>query len=203
MKPRVFIATPVYRFDRESVVKTSSELAALLELDAKVSVLDGYPWVDIARTVLVHEFLRSDSEWLFFRDQDVTFAAELMSRMLKLELPMVVAPYARRIGDGFDVHFVAGMVESAGLGCALIHREVLERIWAEYREDLSFDYDGVSLVHIFDRLFVQRDNGRQIWREDRAFCWRVRQAGIPIRAIAPAQVAHAGKVTTYRGESNG
>ena len=172
-----------------------------MELSASARIaITKVAWIEVARSLLVASFRQSESDYLMFRDQDIRFEPELLGRMLEKKAPMVVAPYVvsgeepQRFETTFDER---GEVTHAGLGCCLIRADVIESLWAKHYEELHFTQTGKVLVNLFDRMYVDRDNGRQMFKEDRAFCWRVRDAGFRITALSPATVTHDGVTATF------
>ena len=117
-----------------------------------------------ARNSLVEFTLKSDAEWLWFMDDDHAFSPDLLTKLLRWNLPLVVpvcltrtTPFApvtftERVGDDRYLPLYLpeqehqGLVELVAGGCAgmLIHRSVLEAVeppWFEYgfaSEDLIF-----------------------------------------------------------------
>jgi Fringe-like len=120
-----------------------------------------------ARNSLVKMVLESDTQWLWFMDDDHAFSPDILLRLLQHDLPLVVpvcltrsAPFApvtytERIEGSENASYLpvylpeqeeSGLVELVAGGSAgmLIHREVLEALdepWFEYgfaSEDLMF-----------------------------------------------------------------
>lgn len=120
-----------------------------------------------ARNTLVKTLLDSEHEWLWYMDDDHAFAPDLLLKLLRHDLPLVVpvcltrsAPFApvtytERIQDPVSPRYLPvylpeqeadGLVELVAGGSAgmLIHRtvfEALEEPWFEYgiaSEDLMF-----------------------------------------------------------------
>lgn len=197
--PSVFFATPVYRTDPEEAKAYAQTMTNALKIQNARLGLTMTPWIDVARSSLVGSFRVSECDYLHFRDQDIAYAPEVLERMLERKAPMIVAPYFVRHSEPrrFETVIEHGEVTHAGLGCALVRRDVVEALWDTYYEDLHFTQDGQILVNLFDRLYVERDNGRQMFKEDRAFCWRVRAAGHRIEALSPATVTHDGVESTF------
>lgn len=63
-----------------------------------LSLLDG-PAIQFARNILVHQFLRSRNDALFFLDADVPFNADNVARLLSHDEPIVCGLYAARSLD--------------------------------------------------------------------------------------------------------
>ena len=103
---------------------------------------------DANRMGIVDGFLADDADWLFFIDDDTVFPKGDISQMVKLQREFVSGVYFQdgtynpvayfRRDDGmYDA--VADFpknalfqVDSVGLGCALIHKSVFEKIMAAH-----------------------------------------------------------------------
>lgn len=161
-----------------------------------------------ARSVLVRIFLEeSQATHLFFVDSDVSFDPKLLAGMLRADLDFVAAPYPRREGIDFEgVQAVAkGLGEAAAyryaihvapeglhvapngigevlhmpLGCALMKREMLEKMVAAYAETLSFADRtlGPDATMTTVALFQLLLEDGELWGEDFSFCERWRRLG--------------------------
>lgn len=126
-----------------------------------------------ARNTLVEMTLQSGSEWLWYMDDDHAFSPDLLTKLLRHDLPLVVpvcltrsAPFApvtftEKIEDPESPRYLPvylpdqqedGLVELVAGGSAgmLIHRTVLEAVeppWFEYgfaSEDLIFCEKAVA-----------------------------------------------------------
>jgi GT2 family glycosyltransferase len=195
----VFFATPCYRGDPKAVLAWQEKIARELRIEeqSRFAVVVDVATLPLARAVLVEAFQRSDCEWFFFRDDDISIESRVLQSMVDLKKDAVVAPYKVRDEDRFDVTFADGVLTHAGLGCALIHRAVIDVLCVRYFDELSFTHRGVGLVSLFDNLRVRRDDGFQMFWEDRAFWYRVRSSGFVIHALDGAVVTHAGVTTTF------
>ena len=134
------------------------------------------------RNYLVDEFLKTQCTHLLMLDTDMTFPPDALERLLSHNLPMVAATYCMRMQPRTLVHRdlddcsdlpVMGEkpndvyeIASTGMGCVLMHREVLQRtrLCEGQRPLFEFAYTGYT-SHI---------------GEDVGFCRKVRNAGFSI-----------------------
>lgn len=133
--------------------------------EARLEQLIGGDWCG-ARNTLAQMTLDGGYDWLWFMDDDHAFSPDLLNRLLRHDLPLVVPVCLTRVPPFKPVTFVErlpdqefqylpahlpnyeddGVIELAAGGCAgmLIRREVLEAIeppWFEYKdrsEDIIF-----------------------------------------------------------------
>jgi hypothetical protein len=195
----VFFATPCYRGDPKAVLAWQEKIARELSIEerSRFAVVVDIAALPLARTILVDAFRHSECEWLFFRDDDISIEGRVLQSMIDLKKDAVVAPYKVRDEDRLDATFVDGVLTHAGLGCALVHRSVIDVLCVRYFDELSFTHRGTTLISLFDNLRVGRDDGFQMFWEDRAFWYRVRSSGFVIHALNGAVVTHAGVTTTF------
>lgn len=157
--------------------------------------------VDTARNQLVVDFLKTDNEWAFWIDSDMTFPKETLVKLLevakKKKTKMVTGVYYQRGGKHFPVlwlrdpelengskvihenpneynqndyigmYALPGMdatepfkVNTAGFGCALIHREVLELMDYPY-----FQFVPGKCSEDFYFFVNARKKGFQLWAD--------------------------------------
>ena len=200
----VFFATPIYRSDPVLAAQFAQAMTNALKIPNARFGMTMTPWIDVARSSLVASFRESGCDYLFFRDHDIAFEPELLRRMLDAKADMIVAPYIVRHSNPqrFETVVENDEVIHAGLGCALIRRDVIETLWENHFDEFYFVQDGQVVVNLFDRLYVTIDTERQMWKEDRAFCWRVRNAGYKIKALSPANITHGNVTSTFCHPSN-
>lgn len=192
---KVFIATPCYRSDPQLALEWGAVVARTLGLEAIVQAPVS-PFLAVSQAQMVQAFLASDCNRFFSREDDILIQASVLQRMIDKDVPAIVAPYFVRGTERLETTLDAdGAVIWAGLGCALLKREVLETLSAAYAEELGFIQDGVPLVHLFRDFFADRDDGRQLVKGDHAFWWRVRTAGFRVEALDDVTVNHAGQVS--------
>lgn len=111
------------------------------------------------RTGLVIEALKSDAEYFFFLDDDVIGPNEMLATLLSHRLPIACGLYMAKKrkedrglaawmkrGNGYatiapeqDARLV--QVDVTGLGCALIHRSVFERVPQPW---FVWEFGGIS-----------------------------------------------------------
>jgi hypothetical protein len=153
----------------------------------------GCLYVAEARNLLVGQFLRTRSEWLWMLDTDVSFGPDALEQTLAFatdERKILAAPYwscndngpfctwMKLEDDGFHYYIrlpAMGqpmVLGGCGMGFTLIHREVIEVMAATQDEELKGD-PWVWFGH--DLLTI---NG-QVTRvgEDLSFCARARRLG--------------------------
>lgn len=135
------------------------------QVDSQVEMLIGGDWCG-ARNRLAELTITEGYDWLWFMDDDHAFSPQLLEKLLRHDLPLVVPVCLIRVPPFTPVTFVdevdaangkylpaylpdhpkEGLIELAGGGCAgmLIRREVLEAIeppWFKHThvsEDLLF-----------------------------------------------------------------
>lgn len=192
---KIFIATPCYRSDPHLALLWGETMGRALGVDAMVQAPVS-PFLAVSQAQMVQAFLASDCDLFFSREDDIHIEADVLRRMIAADVPAIVAPYFVRGTERLETTIDAdGAVIWAGLGCALLKREVLLQLRAAYAEELGFVQEGVPLVHLFRDLFADRDDGRQLLKGDHAFWWRVRQLGIRVEALDDVLVNHAGQVS--------
>lgn len=199
----VFFATPIYRSHVDVAILWAKSVVKEIGLDpvlSKISITQNTPWLHVARAQLIAEFLwHTKCEWFLFRDDDLFVAPDVIGRMLALHADVVVAPYRLRGEvERFDVERdFAGEVLWAGLGCCLVRRRVLARLWSLHHEELHFKQNDQEVVALCRDMFVMRDDGMQLLKEDHSFHLRVRLAGFRIQAISDVETVHAGVISHY------
>jgi GT2 family glycosyltransferase len=155
------------------------------------------------RNRLVKRFLdETDGEWLWSLDSDIEFTGQTLDLLLTAagEGPrLIAAPYWSDYATGRyltwlradETGFLAfsalpdpGVYELAacGMGCTLIHRDVLEtiRVGADERDPWTW----------FAHDLVLTGKGWMRAGEDVGFCVRARQAGYPPYGLSSALVKH-------------
>jgi hypothetical protein len=162
----------------------------------------GCPWPHVAYASIVAQFLESSCAQLFLRDDDVFPTSETLARMheqVEAGAAAVVAPYLIRDGDRFDVLLEEdGRLKTAGVGCCLLRRRVLEVLWRVHNQELGWVQEGKPLVSIFHDFFAERDNGVELKKYDEAFWYRVKAAGFAVEVLDEAEVSHAGVSAVFK-----
>lgn len=200
MNPRIFFGTPVYRSDPVRALSWAAGMNLALGGACKAKIVNGCGWLHVAYAMVVRDFLESDCDRLMMRDDDVWPDAGTVARLRDATERSggAVAPYLVRDEKRFDVVLDAsGAFVTAGVGCCMLRRQVLEYLWTMYRPELGFTQDGTQLVAIFRDVFAERDDGTQLWKEDQAFWHRVRQAGFHVAVLDDVAIEHAGQKERY------
>jgi hypothetical protein len=166
------VAMPTRGFPWVRSILYAQQLAS--ELGGGLAIQVGQP-VSVIRNRIARTFLESDCTHLLTIDDDVVPPLGALARLLAVDRPVATAVYPLYQFGRFTAS-VKGLhdkewpetwppsvfpVTQCGLGCALIHHEVFERVkfpWFHWPED----EDGVNM-------------GEDVW-----FCRQVRQAGLQI-----------------------
>jgi hypothetical protein len=152
--------------------------------------------VDVARNVLVENFLKSDCTHLLFLDSDMVLPQNLADVLLKHDKDMVSALYVLRKAfracyrfKQEDGHYKAPEkiepnklieIDAVGLGACLIKREVVEKV--------SKDNEGKPLFKMEYRTRTE------ILGEDAFFCELVKKAGFKIFVDTSVLAGHFGGI---------
>jgi hypothetical protein len=159
------------------------------------------PRIASARNQIVRDFLHNkpDAEWLLMLDTDMTFASDLVERMLNAADP-VKTPIlgALCFGGGYTEGIFPTMykmvgdtlgsvpdvpdnqlvdVDATGAACLLVHRSVYEAMIGKFGEPQQWFVESVW-------------NGREIG-EDISFCLRAKLCGFTTRVHTGIHVGHA------------
>ncbi len=152
-----------------------------------------------ARNVAVKEFLEKGFEWLIFIDHDTilppTFLITVNERIMKEKVPIWSGLYFtksvpaeplvfRGKGTGYFADWNMGdkvWVDGIPLGCAVIHRSILQVVWDEAED---YEANGMKMKRVFEtpvRMWEDAKTGT--WKtetgtEDLNWCWRVKENGI-------------------------
>lgn len=201
----LLVATPCYRSDPAKAVAWAEQLGRSLGVPVLACCPRSPPWLHVARAMLAGAFFEERRAGvMLFRDDDIDVSPATIARMLSADVPAIVAPYVLRSDDGdepprFDAIVRAdGSVEWAGLGCALIRRPVIFKLWTELQSELGFVRRGRPYVAIFRDILADLDSGPELLPEDHAFWWRVQQAGFPVAALEECMVRHCGDALRWR-----
>jgi hypothetical protein len=205
----MFLAIPAHYDVSEETKRTSLEVLA--RFGGTCVILQGTPWVDIARTELVARFLRSPERELLFIDSDIAFAPSVVDAMLAASSDIVVAPYKkkkpphhwnlrtledelpdeaplRRVGEQRLIE-----IESDGLGACLVRRAVLEQLTARHPELVYRTDDDEPRCWLFQPfVHPDADGTPRPACDDRAFFLRARDAGFRVEALVDVVVYHDG-----------
>lgn len=201
----LFVATPCYRSDAAAAEAWARQLGRDLGVETLACCPpDSPPWLHVARAQLACAFKESEAGLLLFRDDDVLPSSATVARMIGADVDAIVAPYVVRDARQSEPtrHDVTlnpdGSVRFAGLGCALVTHTVISRLWFEHEDELAFERRGHRYVAMFRDFFAEVDGRVELIEEDRAFWYRVAQAGFRIDALDDVEVPHAGVSVRYR-----
>ena len=157
-----------------------------------------------ARARIVHRFLtETDGTDLVFVDNDVLWQAHGLQRLLSYPVDVVGGAYPKRKDPiEFPVHYVdgeAGPVADHKLrllkmgavsgGFTRWTRHALQRLTDHYREDLSYDEDGLQIVGLFESYKLA--NGQKL-SEDYAICRRWTDIGGAVYLDPEIRMGHMG-----------
>jgi hypothetical protein len=146
-----------------------------------------------------------EPNWLVCLDTDIKFDPEIIYGLLDaadpVERPIVTALYFTTISDNFtacwmrknpaDNDYVTYLsvdpglnrINACGLGCAIIHRSVLEKIKAKYENTDSFTWFGRNRVQLLKSGWTRLG-------EDVTFCARAESVGATIWGHSDLRVGH-------------
>lgn len=207
MVPKLAIATPCYRSDPELAIAWAKRMGEEVGIDTIAICPKSPPWLHVARALIVGTFRETDATMMLWRDDDMDPSPATVSRLIAADVPAIVAPYVLRDDESEEKRFDVclhpdGSVRWAGLGCALVRRAVISRLWFDHDEELHFDRQGHRYVALFRDFFAELEGGETaLLCEDQAFWWRVSQAGYPIAALDDVMVPHAGEAMRWKRTS--
>lgn len=166
-------------------------------LEGRVSMLGSQ--LVAARNKVARTFLASPAEWLWMIDDDMTFAPDIVERLVAAAHPKrrpivgglcfsvsrdgIVAPTLYRLDEKSGVLDRARHlpdtpelvpVDATGAACLLVHRRVFEKL------------DDASPSPWFDEMDLCGDR----LGEDLTFCLRARLAGFPIYVHTGIEAGH-------------
>jgi hypothetical protein len=171
--------------------------------DQRIAVRLSYvcgPRICEARNAVVREFRESAATWLLMLDADMTFDYRLASRMLEvckdpkvkvlgalcfsggrtwLPSPTIYAEPEEGHFERVDHYPENELCKVAGTGaaCILIHRDVIEDVYREYK-DQAYPW------------FSDVQDGRKDYGEDLVFCIRARSVGHDVYVHTGIEVGH-------------
>lgn len=158
------------------------------------------PAVALTRNKVVARFLYDTpkSQWLWFVDTDMTFDPDILARLLKAANPLTkpvvgglcfaadtfggqIKPTLFTGDDPEDILWdyprdTMQKVWATGAACLLIHRSVLERM-AEHYTPAPWFADEIA--------------GGKMRSEDRTFCARLAELGIPLYVHTGIRLGHS------------
>jgi len=177
-------------------------MTALMRLGDIVSVQDECGNTDIAdaRALMVTRFLAGSGTDLVFVDNDVSWQAGALLKLLDYPVDMVAGIYPRRADPiGFPVRYIeqseiladpkTGLIEAAGVPAGFLRcsRAMLEQMTAAY-PDLAYERRGERIVGLFD----PHKTGFAKLGEDYSFCQRWRDLGGKVWIDPEIQMGHIG-----------
>lgn len=206
-KCSVFIATPTY--GRVTAQYTSSLARTVLYLtNCKIknewSFHMGCSVIDLARNMMVADFLKSKMTHMLFIDDDLDWDHRAVVRMLAMDLPIYGGTYSKKGMD--DMAHVAcgngkrmfGCTEAWSLptGFMLIKREVIEDM-IQKRPDLKFKFFGDDETDKYTYRFFQSTihpvTGEWLG-EDYFFCELAKSLGYEVWVDMIHKIEHIGSV---------
>lgn len=219
-KRKAFIAIPSYggqieiagmrslMFDVMHLVQAGWEMQIFEEL--------GHADVYSLRAQLCMHFLDTDATDLVMIDNDLSWEAGSLVRLLSHEVDVVGGSYPKRKDPitfmfrsaEFEKtgilrgHAQTGMIPVDGLpgGFMRIQRHVIEKLHDKHRDELEV-IDPHSpqgkTVRIFDPYFYDAPDGRHVLSEDYAFCQRWRDMDGMIWMDSKIAMAHHGAKAFY------
>lgn len=215
-RPRIFAAFASYKGisqeeARERVCAAELEQAGY---DVGIAIVAGVALLDFARNELLKQSQLLGCAFTLFMDDDARIAARSIRQMLELNLPVLSAPVQMRSdgnkpnvgwhGKSQPVTHADGLQTleclQTGLGAVLMTREAVETLCSHY-ETLHYrsPYDGKRTLAIFSSTLVpaveinpdDASGDNLLLGDDLIFSWRLRQAGLTIRAFMQATTQHA------------
>lgn len=195
MGERLFICSPSFDGDfcapfTESLAGSIKDLAQH-DIKTVYKTLVGVHWIDIARDILAHAFLRSDCTHMLQIDSDLGWSPDSPRRMLAKNAPVIGGAYPIRADvSAYPVKHDDGAVTGLPGGFLMVRRDVVERlsVGPTYR-CASMQFGAHEVHHLFTREFT---SGGYIG-EDYAFCNRVRGAGYGLALEPDINFVHVGK----------
>lgn len=199
-----FLAMPTHRdIPAQTVIsllETQSEMQAR-GIPLKVYLEVGGSLVHHSRTSLVHQFLKTDCTRIFWVDSDITWQAKDFIRLLALSTKMDVVCAAYPVKqdpplfflryDESDAHktneYGCLSVKGAGLGFAVITRQVIEQLSAK-APMIKFPFQQECIPGVF-RCDV--DNG-EARGEDMAFFSDICDLGYVVNLDPSVSLGHIG-----------
>jgi hypothetical protein len=167
--------------------------------------------IDLARSELAGRFLESQATHMLCIDSDTWWQGDLVTQLVEEDCNIILAAYADR-KPPFQYHIRPNIddvpsrwgkhgrileIANAGIGCCLIKRSVVEKMWIDYSDpELTF-YSRIAgkehrRIHIFQKLILSDFGTPRAFGEDYGFEARARETGFKIECLASAEMFHAG-----------
>ncbi len=199
----VFLAMPTHRdIPAQTAISLLETQQALHEknIPFRVHMEVGGSLVHHSRTSLVHQFLKTDHNRMFWVDSDITWKPDDFLRFLALSTKMEVvcgAYLTKTTPSIFFLNYEQGVLEAneygclsvkgAGLGFTVVQRKVIEELYAKaplrkypWSEDL------------IPKVFRMDEEGIAERGEDMAFFSDIRDLGYSINVDPSITLGHIG-----------
>jgi hypothetical protein len=164
-----------------------------------VQYLNGDSLVTRARNKVVHNFLKTDKEYLMFIDSDILFQATDINRLRAHNKTIVGGvyfkkklPYSAVCNRSIEDHGQLNVMQEAGTGFLMIKRSVFEDIMKMAPEYFYKNESDEDEGRYYDFFRVGIVNGRYL-SEDYYFCHLARLAGHKIWLDTQLYVKHVGR----------
>jgi len=161
---------------------------------------NGDSLVTRARNKTVHDFLKTDNEYLLFIDNDIMFRPDDIVSLVNRNLPIVGGLYFKKklpyspVLNTVVKDYGNGLIEVAelGTGFLMIHRDVFIAIRNQFPENTYKNESDEADGEYYDYFRVGVFDGRYL-SEDYYFCAIARKAGFKVFCDTTALVRHAGR----------
>jgi hypothetical protein len=198
------VYVPVHRFIDTD---TYDCLRGLEDLGIRVDYSKGASAIDLTRSVLASDAIRSGLESILFIDADMFFSPADVVRLFLSEAPVIAGAYAaKKLGNGqLNADFGPGVdairmgewadrplpVRKVGAGMLRIKVDFLVRM----RDELKLPYCRMAHTWgwpFFMPAIVQEDGETRYLAEDYAFCWRCHQLNVAPLVDTSFRLYHIG-----------
>ncbi len=198
---QVFVAIPTYSgtVRVECVNSIIASLAVLCQrgIPSLLQFMPGNCYIALARNQMVTRFLKSDCTHLMFIDDDVTFPADGIIKLIDHDLDLVGGIYPLKLEEAaFPVRIEEGqplgkLIECQGIptGFMLIKRELIERM-IDAMPERKFTEPNTGIEH-YDLFACERVDGVW-WGEDYRFCQLATEHGAKIFCDTTIEMTHIG-----------
>ena len=207
---KVYIGMPIGRIiEAETHFAVLATVHALYKHGVSVNhgTIKGSSIVEVARSRVCEEFLKSDATHLFMIDSDQTWQADDFLKVLRLAtvLPVVCGAYPikrepviyyvdRQKGPPIRNAWGCVKINGIGLGFTCVQRKVIEQL-TEKAPKLKMPQRDEPMAHIFRNDTDDQGNFRG---EDMAFFADLRALGHEIWLEPHVQIGHIG-LKEYKG----
>lgn len=195
MGERLFICSPSFGGDycapfTESLVGSIKDLGQH-EIKSVYKTLVGLHWIDIARDILAHVFLRTDCTHMLQIDADLGWSTDAPRRMVKRNVPVIGGTYPIKADvPHFPVKRDGGAITGLPGGFLMVRRDVIEQLSVgQTYQCSSLQFGALEVHHLFTRTFT----GSGYVGEDYAFCNRAIEAGYTLELEPDIDFVHVGR----------